>query len=59
MEILIVGHTDNAGDLQENIDLSIRRANAVKAWLDNNGIVDSRLTVGTCRTDAKNAIFEE
>lgn len=45
MELLIVGHTDNAGDRQSNIDLSLRRAQAVKAWLVAKGTSETRLTV--------------
>jgi len=44
MEILIVGHTDNTGSLENNITLSEGRAEAVKAWLVSKGIEATRLT---------------
>ncbi len=44
--IILVGHTDNVGSLQSNIDISRRRADAVrKALIDNFKIVPSRLSV--------------
>jgi outer membrane protein OmpA-like peptidoglycan-associated protein len=33
----IAGHTDKAGDAQANFELSLKRANAVKAFLEENG----------------------
>lgn len=40
----IVGHTDNKGGARMNVSLSLRRAQAVKAWLVRRGISPSRLT---------------
>lgn len=41
--IRVEGHTDNVGKPQENLDLSKRRAAAVKTFLVSQGIADSRL----------------
>ena len=43
--ILIVGHTDNTGSDAHNMELSIRRAEAVKAVIAANNVNGSRLTV--------------
>jgi outer membrane protein OmpA-like peptidoglycan-associated protein len=42
--ILIVGHTDNTGSAAHNMDLSIRRAQSVKAYAVAAGVDASRLT---------------
>jgi outer membrane protein OmpA-like peptidoglycan-associated protein len=42
--ILVVGHTDNTGTAQYNMDLSIRRAEAVKAYAVSKGVDASRLS---------------
>lgn len=39
----ISGHTDNSGNAMKNLELSDKRANAVKAYLIKNGIEASRL----------------
>ncbi|MBK1721864.1 OmpA family protein [Thiocystis violacea] len=45
LEVYVVGHTDNKGTLDYNIDLSQRRAEAVvQALIQNYGIVGARLT---------------
>jgi len=43
MRIRIQGHTDNVGETSTNINLSARRAEAVKAELIKSGIDESRL----------------
>ena len=43
MEIEIVGHTDDVGEPEANMQLSIDRANSVKQWFVDNGIDESRL----------------
>lgn len=40
----IVGHTDDVGDINKNIELSKARAESVKTWLVGHGIVADRLT---------------
>ena len=42
--ILVVGHTDSTGTAAHNMDLSIRRSGAVKAFLVQQGVDGSRLT---------------
>lgn len=44
LAIEINGHTSNEGKESHNLQLSQKRAQAVKTWLLSNGIPDSRLT---------------
>jgi len=45
LELIVEGHTDNVGGAEHNLDLSRRRADAVKLWLvDEAGIGEIRLT---------------
>lgn len=44
MEIEIAGHTDDVGDRDMNMKLSLERADAVKLWLTSKGIEENRLT---------------
>jgi len=44
-DILIIGHTDNSGDGDNNIDLSVQRAAAVKNYLVSNEVKASRLKI--------------
>lgn len=41
--IMIIGHTDSTGTAAHNMDLSVRRAGAVKQFLVNQGVDNSRL----------------
>ena len=43
VKLEISGHTDSRGDRDDNLDLSLRRAEAVKAWLTEHGISGDRL----------------
>jgi len=40
----IVGHTDDVGERDNNVRLSQERAEAVKKWLVDRGVAESRLT---------------
>ncbi|WP_162237890.1 MULTISPECIES: OmpA family protein [Rhizobium/Agrobacterium group] len=42
----ITGHTDSKGSDGYNDKLSIRRANSVKAWLEENGVTQKMSTAG-------------
>lgn len=43
MEIQVSGHTDNQGDEQKNLELSLQRAKAVKTYLIRKGISAARV----------------
>jgi outer membrane protein OmpA-like peptidoglycan-associated protein len=59
LELIIEGHTDSVGGAEANLDLSRRRADAVKRWLaDKEGVSEVRLTTvgyGLTRPVADNA----
>ncbi len=42
-QIVVVGHTDDVGSAQYNLELSLRRANAVADYLIMRGVATSRL----------------
>jgi OmpA-OmpF porin, OOP family len=44
LRVEVQGHTDNIGSAQYNLDLSRRRADAVKKYLVSHGIASERLT---------------
>lgn len=43
VQVEIGGHTDNVGNDQNNMTLSLNRANSVKAWLVANGVAADRI----------------
>ena len=43
--VRVEGHTDSRGSNEYNMELSIRRANAVKNLLLQRGVADSRIEV--------------
>ncbi len=60
-EIVVVGHTDSVGSPQYNLELSLRRANAVADYLMSQGVARYRLaTEGRGQVDpiASNATAE-
>ena len=44
MALEVAGHSDAVGDKNYNIDLSVRRANAVVAYLVQTGMAADRLS---------------
>jgi OOP family OmpA-OmpF porin len=43
MGVTLQGYTDNVGNEEYNMGLSLRRANAIKAYFIKKGIAESRL----------------
>ena len=43
LKLRVEGHTDNVGKSKDNLELSKKRAAAVKDWLSENGVEASRL----------------
>lgn len=48
MTVKIYGYTDSVGNVEENLALSLRRAEAVKKYLVTHGIAASRITTVGC-----------
>ena len=46
--VLIEGHTDDRGEAEANLDLSVRRARSVVRWLVAHGIAEARLRGAGC-----------
>ena len=44
LKLRVEGHTDNVGKGKENVELSKKRAAAVKEWLAKGGVEAGRLT---------------
>lgn len=44
MTVIVNGYTDSVGNVEDNLDLSMRRALAVKKYLTDRGIAESRIT---------------
>jgi outer membrane protein OmpA-like peptidoglycan-associated protein len=42
--VIIIGHSDNTGTSQQNMDISLQRANAVKTYLITRGVDAARIT---------------
>jgi outer membrane protein OmpA-like peptidoglycan-associated protein len=58
LEILVEGHTDNQGNPQLNLDLSVDRVSEVKKYLERKGIDPNRVTThgwGDTKPIASNA----
>jgi OOP family OmpA-OmpF porin len=58
MNVTLQGHTDNTGNAEYNMGLSLRRANAIKAYLVDNGISEDRLAAegfGSTQPSAPNS----
>jgi OOP family OmpA-OmpF porin len=48
LSINLEGHTDSIGSDNENMKLSIKRAETVKAYFLNEGIIESRINTIAC-----------
>lgn len=44
LTVIVNGFTDSVGVIEDNLDLSRRRAEAVKKYLVDHGIAESRIT---------------
>jgi len=44
LKVLITGHTDNVGDREKNVQLSLDRANSVRTYLAGKGVQEDRIT---------------
>lgn len=44
-EVYIHGHTDDVGNDEDNMSLSVRRAQAVKEYLTNSGVAAGRISI--------------
>ncbi len=53
--VVVVGHTDSIGTRAYNKSLGMRRARAVAAQLDNNGVKDTQIVVGSEGEDSPRA----
>ncbi len=61
ISVEIIGHTDSVGAEQMNLDLSVRRASAVKIYLQSRGVSSERLLtrgLGESQPAASNASAE-
>ncbi|WP_286142547.1 OmpA family protein [Adlercreutzia caecimuris] len=64
LKVVVNGYTDTAGDASYNLDLSQRRANAVKALMVDAGVPESQITAvgmgedATYETDEQNRRVE-
>ena len=45
VNVVVVGHTDNVGDAEDNLSLSLNRAEQVKAYLVDRGVEAARIEV--------------
>jgi outer membrane protein OmpA-like peptidoglycan-associated protein len=62
LEIMLEGHTDNQGDLKENLDLSEKRVKEVKRYLVEKGVDTGRVQIkgwGATKPIASNANEEK
>lgn len=48
LSINLKGHTDSIGRDDENMKLSIKRAETIKAYFKNEGIIESRINTIAC-----------
>jgi len=51
-DVIIIGHSDNTGTSQQNMDISMQRAQAVKTYLASKGVETARInTLGKGETE--------